>query len=105
MGIALNNDTDLSVLDPLMHHLDYVQCRGIAEIGRQGNSFDERVLDRVATLRGKYPELTISVDGSVNEETIKQLAEAGANRLVSGSAIIKSDDPAAAYQKLHELVN
>lgn len=98
-----NNDTPLSRLEELMPRVDGVQCMGIAEIGRQGNPFDERVLMRIKELREKYPVLPISVDGSVNAETIGCLKEAGANRFVAGSAIFDTEDPQAAYRRLADL--
>lgn len=41
-------------------------------------------------MREEHPDVTISVDGGVNKETAPQLIEAGANRLVIGSAIFES---------------
>ena len=54
--------------------------KGIEKVGFQGEAFDERVLKQIIDLRLKYPELIISVDGAVNEETAPKLLEAGANR-------------------------
>ena len=65
---------------------------GIEKIGFQGQSFDERVLHKVNDLRERFPELIISIDGGVSLETAPLLIKAGANRLVAGSAILKSED-------------
>jgi pentose-5-phosphate-3-epimerase len=73
---------------------------GIKHIGSQGQPFDERVLERVAKLRALYPSRTISIDGSVNRETLPQLKAAGADRFVSGSAILNQPDPVLAYTEL-----
>ena len=72
--------------------VDFVQCMGIANIGFQGEEFDERVLNQIKELRSQYKELIISVDGSVNEITAPLLVKAGANRLVIGSAVMNSYD-------------
>lgn len=104
VALALNNDTPLERLAPHLLDIDGVQCMGIAEIGAQGRSFDERVLNRIREIRSKYPELSIGVDGSVNEETIMRLKEAGANRFVVGSAVFDTPDPAQAYDALSKLV-
>jgi len=92
IGLALNTNTDIEKLSPFINLVDFVQCMGIEKIGYQGEPFDERVLAQIKDLRIKYPELIISVDGSVNEETAKALVEAGANRLIVGSALMNSYD-------------
>lgn len=102
--VATLNDTPLKRLLSLVPYCDGVQCMGIAEIGTQGNPFDTRVLARIQTIRNEHPELSISVDGSVNKDTILALKSAGANRFVVGSAIFDSDDPVRAYAELCVLV-
>jgi ribulose-phosphate 3-epimerase len=104
-GIALANDTPLERLFPLIGSADFIQVMGIARVGFQGEPFDARAISRIEELRSKHPELIISVDGAVNFETAAALADAGANRLVSGSAIFESDDARAAIAELRELVS
>lgn len=104
LGLAINTSTPLSALDPFLDRIDFVQCMGIARIGFQGEAFDERVLEHVRALRAAHPNLPISIDGSVNFETARRLVDAGATRLVSGSAILKSDDIAFAIDELKNLV-
>lgn len=87
VGIAINPDTANEHLDSLIEEVDFVQFMGIAKIGFQGQPFDDRVIEKIADLRGRFPNVTISVDGSVNLETAPKLAKAGVNRLVIGSAI------------------
>ncbi len=105
VSIAAINDTPLEVLIPYLEYADGVQCMGIAKIGSQGQPFDERTVDRVRALKQRFPRLPITVDGSVNAETIARLREAGVDRCICGSAIVKADDPAAAYTGLYELLN
>lgn len=105
LGLSVNNDTPLETLFPYVTEIDFVQLMGIAEIGSQGQPFDERVLERIAIMKAQYPELPVSVDGSVNKETLPQLAKAGADRFVSGSAILSSDDPAATFMSFEEIVS
>lgn len=92
IGIAINTTTDINKLGPFINCVDFVQCMGIEHIGSQGEPFDERVLRQIKDLRLKYPELKISIDGSVNENTAPALLEAGANRLIIGSALLHSHD-------------
>src|SRR3989344_3782620 len=87
LGLAINTTTPLSAIEPYIDRIDFLQCMGIARIGFQGEEFDERVLENVRALRAKYSELPISIDGSVNMDTARSLVDAGATRLVAGSAI------------------
>lgn len=90
LGIALNIDTPTETILPYLEDIDFVQFMGIAEIGRQGEDFDERVLDKVRDFHNAHPEVIISVDGGVNLDTALQIIQAGAKKLVSGSAILES---------------
>jgi len=92
IGIAINTTTSIDKLAPFINHVDFVQCMGIEHIGFQGEPFDERVLNQIKELRDKYPEIKISVDGGVNENTAPLLIEASADRLVIGSALLQSFD-------------
>jgi len=92
IGIAINTTTDIGKLEPFINYVDFVQCMGIERIGFQGEPFDERVLEQIKNLRLKYPELKISIDGSVNERTAPLLIKAGADRLVMGSSLLQSYD-------------
>ena len=75
-----------------MSNIDYVQCMGIDEVGSQGIPFDTKTIDKVRELRQKYPDLEIQVDGGINTENAKLLKEAGADRIIVGSAIWKSQN-------------
>lgn len=105
LGLAINTTTPLEVIDSYIDSIDFVQCMGIAHIGFQGEAFDERVLEKVRALRAKYPELPISIDGSVNFDTARMLVDAGATRLVSGSAILEADDFTQAIARMEKLVS
>lgn len=105
VGIALSAHGKLEEIEPFQHLLDFVQVMGIAKVGYQGRPFDERALSLVAALRRKYPELVIQVDGGVSLKTARALAEAGANRLVAGSAIFNASDPKVAYNALYTEAN
>lgn len=98
IGVAINPETPNSALEPIMEYVDFVQFMGIAKIGFQGQPFDERVLEKVSALRAALPNVTISVDGSVNEETAPRLVDVGVNRLVIGSAIFESENIAATIE-------
>lgn len=103
IGVAANNDTPNEVLLPYLAVADYVQVMGIAAIGAQGQPFDERALARVDWLRTVDSALVISIDGSVNAETLSQLLTLRLDRYIVGSAISRADEPKAAYTTFSSL--
>ena len=103
IGLALNVDTDNEAVEQYIHQIDFVQCMGIAKIGYQGQTFDERVIDKLKDFRRRFPELVLSVDGGVSIETASKLVKAGANRLVSGSAIWENGDIIQTIKQLQQL--
>jgi len=91
-SLAIHVETEAFVIDPLVHLLDEVQVMGIEEVGFQGEPFAEQVLPKIQEIRAKYPHLNIAVDGGVNLDTAEMILDAGANRLVAGSAIFQNYD-------------
>ncbi len=90
--VALNLDTDLEKARPFLNEIRSVQLMSIANIGFQGRGLDEKIYSRIGALREMKSDLTISVDGGVNLDNAQSLIDAGANRLVVGSAIFDSED-------------
>ncbi|CAB1347242.1 unnamed protein product [Coregonus sp. 'balchen'] len=60
---------------------------------------------KVSWLRSQFPSLDIEVDGGVGPSTIHKCAEAGANMIVSGSAVVSSDDPRSVIAMLRTAVS
>ncbi|MEK9167773.1 MAG: hypothetical protein AAB769_00355 [Patescibacteria group bacterium] len=92
IGIAIGIDTEVELLEKWIERIDVVQCMGIAEIGAQGEPFDPRVVEKIMQVRALSPDIIISVDGGVSLENASFLVGAGADRLVSGSALFESED-------------
>ncbi|MGH0144071.1 UNVERIFIED_CONTAM: hypothetical protein FKN15_044680 [Acipenser sinensis] len=63
----------------------------------------ELIQKQVNWLRTQFPSLDIEVDGGVGPDTIHKCAEAGANMIVSGSAVMKSDDPRSVINLLRNV--
>lgn len=103
IGLAINTTTNINELKTFVFSVDFVQCMGIERIGFQGEKFDERVLKQISSLRQEYPELVISVDGSVNKNTAGALVLAGANHLIIGSALEESLDPRGSIEYFENL--
>jgi ribulose-phosphate 3-epimerase len=74
------------------------------EPGFGGQKFMASELPKVAALRKRYPDLDIEVDGGLGPATIDQAADAGANVIVSGSAVFGANDPADVIRQLREAV-
>ncbi len=76
--------------------------------GFGGQSFIEHSYDKVSELRELIARTgsraLIEVDGGVNLKTAPRLVEAGANVLVSGSAIFKAANPAATIHQLKSIL-
>ena len=102
-GAGILPSTDIAKLEELEGLFDFIQCMGNDEIGRNGVVLDERVYEKVQVLRELYPEMPIAVDIGVNEETAPELVDAGATKLVSGSAIFGSPDPKETITALENL--
>ena len=92
IGLSINTNTKIEEIKPFINLIDFIQCMGIKNPGFQGEPFDEKVIDKIKEIKKLYPEVKISVDGSVNENTAPLLVDAGANRLVIGSALNESYD-------------
>ncbi|MCA9353939.1 MAG: hypothetical protein KC877_00280 [Candidatus Kaiserbacteria bacterium] len=105
VGVSAHGETSLDTLSEYAEYADYIQLMGIYEIGAQGLPFDEAVLGKIEELKRRFPSKMISIDGSVNKDTIKHLRNAGADRFICGSAITLQDDPQAAHAALQALIN
>lgn len=92
IGIAFSNDTKAIEHKDVIELADIVQCMGISKIGYQGQEFDERVINQIKEIRAEFPDKLIAVDGSVNEETISELSDAGVNNFITGSAFFETDN-------------
>jgi len=103
IGLAFGIDSDLDALSKYADSIQCVQLMGIDNIGFQNQKFDDRVLDRINSLRVQYPSLPISVDGGVSMENAPSLIQAGVSRMVIGSAIFASDNPIEAISKFKNL--
>ncbi len=103
VGVAIKPSTDISRLEPFVSGVDFIQVMGNDSLGHHGVELDYAAVEMIQKLHTLYPERIIGVDIGVNEETAEELVEAGATRLIAGSAILESDNPEEAYRYLESL--
>lgn len=91
-SLAFNPATPLSYLDHLNDELDMVLIMSVNP-GFGGQAFIQNSLEKIRKVREKRgPGLRIEVDGGIKPNNIAQIAAAGADTFVAGSAIFNSDD-------------
>lgn len=104
-GIAINPATPLSVLDEALKFADYVLVMSVNP-GFGGQPFIPASLDKVRRLRRMIDErglkTRIEIDGGIDRDNVAEVAGAGAEIIVSGSAIFGAPDPAVALRELRE---
>ena len=95
-GVVLNPHTPVAVLEDILCDLDMVLLMSVNP-GFGGQKFIERTYDKIHKLRSMITEQNatalIEVDGGVNTQNAKALFEAGADVLVAGNAVFKSENP------------
>jgi ribulose-phosphate 3-epimerase len=95
VGVSLNPHTPLDVLDYVLEDLDLVLLMTVNP-GFGGQSFIRNVLPKIRELRRRIDErglnVDIEVDGGVNSATIFEVAAAGADVFVAGSAVFGAPD-------------
>jgi len=104
-GIAINPGTSLSALDEVLKFADYVLLMSVNP-GFGGQAFIPQSLEKLRRLRKMIEErglkTRIEIDGGIDGDNIAEVASAGAEIIVSGSAIFGADDPALALRELRE---
>ncbi|XP_068630970.1 ribulose-phosphate 3-epimerase [Battus philenor] len=102
-GIAIKPGTPVKEIEQYISIADMVLIMTV-EPGFGGQKFMIDQMAKVEYLRKQYPLLNIEVDGGVGPSTIDCCANAGANMIVSGTAIIGSQDQAATIKLLRNTV-
>jgi len=102
-GLAINPATPLSILDHVLHKLDYVLIMSVNP-GFGGQSFIEHSLVKIKQLKNKIDNAglntRIEVDGGIKASNINLARAAGADMFVAGSAIFNSPNYKAAITEM-----
>lgn len=105
-GVTLNPATPVCMLQDIVADVDLVLLMSVNP-GFGGQKFIGNTLNKVKELREliakRNSKALIEVDGGVNLETGKLLKEAGADMLVAGNFVFKSEDPLMRIKELSEL--
>ncbi|PQJ21516.1 ribulose-phosphate 3-epimerase [Tenacibaculum sp. SG-28] len=107
-GVALNPHTPIAVLEDIISDLDLV-CIMSVNPGFGGQSFIENTYKKTAQLKNliSFSNATtlIEIDGGVTDKNANKLIEAGADVLVAGSYVFKSDNPTNTIENLKNTIN
>ena len=99
IGLVINPETSV---DKIKEYLDEIEQVLVMTVnpGAYGSKFLPEMLEKVKQLRELKPGLNIEVDGGINADNIKMVADAGANMFVSGSYVVKAENVKEAVEKL-----
>ncbi|ADY29854.1 MULTISPECIES: ribulose-phosphate 3-epimerase [Cellulophaga] len=106
-GVALNPHTNVNLLEDIINDIDVV-CLMSVNPGFGGQSFIENTYNKVKALKELITKnnatTLIEIDGGVTSKNAKALVDAGADVLVAGSFVFKSDNPTDTIKNLKEII-
>lgn len=107
VGIAINPDTSLSVLQDIIGEIDLVLLMSVYP-GFGGQEFIEDTIEKISEAKRLIDQqdhqIFLEVDGGINNETISRVSQAGANVFVAGSAIFGSSDYEKTIQSFRQKI-
>ena len=105
-GVAINPNTPISSIESIVTKLDLI-CLMSVNPGFGGQTFINNTFQKLEKLKNLLiktkSNALIEVDGGVNEGNAKKLLDMGANILVAGNTIFKSEDPTSTISYLNSL--
>ena len=107
-GVAINPHTNVDLLKDVIKDIDLV-CVMSVNPGFGGQSFIEHTYNKVQRLKEiitmNNASTLIEIDGGVTDKNAQELAKAGADVLVAGSFVFKSEDQIKTIKNLKEVAN
>ncbi|NLN49372.1 MAG: ribulose-phosphate 3-epimerase [Clostridiales bacterium] len=108
VGIALNPATPISTIEYLIEYLDMILIMTVNP-GFGGQTFINNMYEKITTLKDllakRGSDIPIQVDGGISLNNIEKLINCGAEIIVAGSAIFKSQDVGKTIRKMKEFGN
>lgn len=105
VGLAIKPNTDIEKIAKFLPKINLLLIMSV-EPGKGGQKFIDRTVQKIKKAKTKIDELgldtEIEADGGINLENSKEVKEAGATMLVSGTGIISSKDYSYTIKKLKE---
>ena len=108
VGISIKPSTPLSEIEPFYDQIDLILVMSV-EPGFGGQGYIEGSTERIKKIKQKLTEeclqdrVLIEVDGGIKLHNAKEVIDAGADVLVAGSAIFKTDDPIQTIKDFYSL--
>jgi ribulose-phosphate 3-epimerase len=105
-GVALNPHTSVQQLEDVIGDIDLV-CLMSVNPGFGGQKFIPRTINKIKELKEMilrhHASALIEIDGGVTLDNAPSMIRAGADVLVAGNTVFRSDDPKATIEKLKSL--
>lgn len=102
-GLVINADQPFDIVEKYLDQIDLLLIMTV-QAGFGGQSFKPECVDKArlgADLRAKYGyKYDIEIDGGVSPKNVELLKDAGANVVVAGNAVFKSEDPALTIKQM-----
>lgn len=100
VGVAIHPETESKEITDIVAYVDEVLVLGVHP-GKSGQKMLSETRNRIIEARERFPQrVSIGVDGGITEENALECIEAGANRIVVGSALFGNKDPVSVLQKM-----
>ena len=99
VGLTLNPETDFKLVEPFLDKIDMLLVMTVHP-GFGGQKFRGDQMEKVKRAKSLNAKIDIEVDGGINAETASVSIENGANVLVAGTSIFKTNDYAKAIRDL-----
>ena len=107
-GVALNPHTSIDLLEDVINDVDVI-CLMSVNPGFGGQSFIENTYSKIEKLKAliirKNAQTIIEIDGGVTDKNARQLVESGADVLVAGNFVFKSENPTETILALKQLTS
>ncbi len=103
-GLAISPSTSLNTLNDFIGKIDFLLVLAVHP-GRGGQVFSTATLQRLITIKKKYPDLSIGVDGGVKREHLEELKRIGINSVSMGSALFGSKRFENSFQEFSFVLN